>query len=82
MAAFFTMLLIVLNSHFPAVSCNISILDPVAHLVFLMLAELRGEEGWRCYDDVTFPFLPMGTPLTDCSPVRNHCLACLLSREE
>lgn len=44
------------------VSWGISTLDPVAHLVFLILAKLRWGGG-RC-DDITFTFsLPMCTDL-------------------
>ena len=57
---------------------GMSILDPVAHLMSLLLAELGLGGG----DGMTFtlPF-PMGTHLVSCSPMCNHDIS-LLCREK
>lgn len=55
-----------------------TILDAVAHLMSLLLAEL----GWGGGDGMTFTLpLPMGTHLVSCSPMCNHDIS-LLCREE
>lgn len=61
MAGFSLILLTGLNSHLSPLLWGISILDPMAHLMFLFLAELR----WGGGEDITFTF-----------PLRGHLAGC------
>lgn len=72
------MLITVLNCHLPPLSWGISILDPVAHLMFLLLAQLR----WGGGDDITFTLpLPRATHLVGCSLICNHDITSVCSTE-